>query len=55
MVGEPVEAILETAAAEHVDLIVIGRRGLGRLEGMLVGSVSERVARHATVPVFLAS
>ena len=55
VVGDPVEAILETAAAEHVDLIVIGRRGLGRLEGMLVGSVSERVARHATVPVFLAS
>lgn len=55
VVGDPAESILQTAEAEDVDLIVMGRRGLGRLEGILVGSVSERVARHATVPVFLAS
>jgi nucleotide-binding universal stress UspA family protein len=53
--GEAAEAILETAESESADLIVMGRRGLGRLQGLLVGSVSERVARHATVPVFLAS
>ncbi len=50
-----VEAILQTADDEHVDLIVMSRRGLGRLQGLLVGSVSERVARHANVPVFLVS
>lgn len=55
VVGDAAEAILETAEAERADLIVMGRRGLGRLEGLLVGSVSERVARHATIPVFLAS
>jgi nucleotide-binding universal stress UspA family protein len=54
VVAEPAEGILQTAESESVDLIVMGRRGLGRLEGLL-GSVSERVARHATVPVFLAS
>ncbi len=53
--GEAAEAILETAKSESADLIVMGRRGLGRLQGLLVGSVSERVARHASVPVFLAS
>lgn len=53
--GDPATAILEVAEDEQVDLIVIGRRGLGRLQGVLVGSVSEKVARHATVPVFLAS
>jgi nucleotide-binding universal stress UspA family protein len=53
--GEAAEAILETAESESVDLIVMGRRGLGKLRGLLVGSVSERVARHASVPVFLAS
>lgn len=53
--GEPAEAILQVAEEEGVDLIVMGRRGLGGLKGLLVGSVSERVARHATVPVFLAS
>lgn len=53
--GDPSEAILQTADDEHVDLIVMSRRGLGRLQGLLVGSVSERVARHANVPVFLVS
>ncbi|MGH2597346.1 MAG: universal stress protein [Actinomycetota bacterium] len=53
--GEAAEAILETAESESADLIVMGRRGLGKLRGLLVGSVSERVARHASVPVFLAS
>ncbi|HUL83919.1 MAG TPA: universal stress protein [Actinomycetota bacterium] len=52
--GDPTEAILDTAEEEHADLIVMGRRGLGQLKGILVGSVSERVARHAPVPVFLA-
>jgi nucleotide-binding universal stress UspA family protein len=55
VVGDAAEAILETAEAEQVGLIVMGRRGLGRLQGLLVGSVSERVARLASVPVFLAS
>jgi nucleotide-binding universal stress UspA family protein len=53
--GEPAESILEVADREHADLIVMGRRGLGRLQGLIVGSVSERVARHAGVPVFLAT
>jgi len=53
VVGDPAEAILEAAESESADLIVMGRRGLGRLEGLLVGSVSERVARHAQAPVFL--
>ncbi len=55
VVGEATEAILDTAESEQVQLIVMGRRGMGRLQGLLVGSVSERVARLATVPVFLAT
>jgi nucleotide-binding universal stress UspA family protein len=53
--GDPAEGILEIAESEHADLIVMGRRGLGRLRGVLVGSVSERVARHAECPVLLAN
>ena len=53
--GEAAAAILETAESQDVDLIVMGRRGLGHIKGLLVGSVSERVSRHADVPVFLAS
>ena len=51
--GEPAEAILELAERDRADLIVLGRRGHSTLKGLLVGSVSERVARHADVPVLL--
>jgi nucleotide-binding universal stress UspA family protein len=53
--GDPVEAILQVAEEEHADVIVMGRRGLSRLKGLLLGSVSERVARHADIPVLLSS
>jgi len=53
--GDAAEAIIQTAEDQHADLIVMGRRGLGKLKGLLMGSVSERVARHATAPVLLAS
>jgi nucleotide-binding universal stress UspA family protein len=45
--GDPAEAILETAADEGADLIVMGSRGLGTLKGLLVGSVSQKVSRLA--------
>ncbi|HVY49740.1 MAG TPA: universal stress protein [Minicystis sp.] len=49
--GEPVRAILEAAAAERVDLLVIGTHGRsGRLHA-LVGSVAESVVRNAPCPV----
>lgn len=38
-------------AAEHAALVVIGRRGLGGFGRLLLGSVSEHVARHAPCPV----
>ncbi len=47
--ADPLHAIL--AAAKRADLIVmttLGRTGLGHL---LMGSVAEKVVRHATVPV----
>lgn len=49
--GEPVRKILETAAAEKPDLIVMGTHGrVGRLHA-LVGSVAEAVVRNAPCPV----
>lgn len=51
--GRPAHEIVKRAEAEHADLIVVGARGLGRITGALLGSVSHRVANasHANVLV----
>lgn len=46
----PAEAIAKYAATHGADLIVMGRRGLGALRGML-GSVSYGVLHSAEMPV----
>ena len=46
--GDPAHRIVETAGRENVELIVMGRRGLGDLKGLLLGSVSHKVAQAAT-------
>lgn len=52
--GEVTTEILDMASESKADIIIMGARGIGRLEGFLVGgSVAERVARHAPVPVLL--
>lgn len=47
--GEPVRALVE--ASDAADLLVLGARGKGGFEGLLLGSVSERVAGFANRPV----
>jgi nucleotide-binding universal stress UspA family protein len=47
--GGAAGAIVETA--EGADLVVVGRRGRGGFSRLLLGSVSENVARHAPCPV----
>jgi len=51
--GHPVDVIVGVAARSHVDLIVMGSRGLGGLESFLLGSVSDRVLHHAHCPVLI--
>lgn len=38
-------------ASRHASLVVLGARGHGRLGGILLGSVSQHVTRHAHCPV----
>jgi nucleotide-binding universal stress UspA family protein len=52
--GDPGEAIVEAAAAESVDLIVVGSHGRHGVDRFFMGSVSERVVRTASVPVLVA-
>lgn len=49
--GVPAEVIC--AEAEKADVVVIGSRGMGRLRGMLMGSVSQYVTTHAKCPVMV--
>lgn len=49
--GDPGEAILNAAAAEGADLIVVGSRGRGPVGRLLLGSVSDHIVRHADCPV----
>lgn len=51
--GQPDLVLLEAAAAEKADALVIGRRGRG-LSDRLLGSVAESLTRRATLPVLLA-
>jgi nucleotide-binding universal stress UspA family protein len=50
-IGEPAQEILSHAAAQGVDLLVLGTRGRTGLEHALMGSVAERVVRRARCPV----
>lgn len=52
-IGKADEEIVATAEDVGADLIVVGSRGLGTMQRMLVGSVSESVVRHAPCPVLV--
>jgi universal stress protein E len=52
--GRPEYAILEAAERERSDLVVVGSRGLSGVARVLLGSVSEYVARHAYCSVLVA-
>lgn len=49
VVGAATEELEKAGSA--ADLMVLGSRGLGAFAGMLIGSVSDRVARRAECPV----
>lgn len=52
-VGHPADQIVRYASENGIDLIIMGQRGMSKIERWLLGSVSRRVATHATCPVVI--
>jgi nucleotide-binding universal stress UspA family protein len=52
-VGHPAEQIVHKAEVEHIDLIIVGSRGMSMFEKWVLGSISERVLRYAHCPVMV--
>jgi universal stress protein A len=53
LIGGPSHVIIEQAAAINADLLVMGTHGRTGITHLLIGSVAERVIRHAPCPVFI--
>ncbi|MGH8913020.1 MAG: universal stress protein [Acidimicrobiia bacterium] len=51
--GDPTGKIIDIAEDRGADLIVIGRRGAGLAERVMLGSVADRLCHHSPVPVMV--
>lgn len=55
LLGRPATGIIDVAEREHADMVVVGRRGLGSVTELLLGSVSHELSHHSPVPVLIVS
>ncbi|AKB53169.1 universal stress protein [Methanosarcina sp. A14] len=51
--GHPAEKIVTFAEDNNIDMIIMGSLGKSGYERVLLGSVSEKVIRHAKIPVLV--
>lgn len=51
--GHPAEKIVTFAEDNNIDMIIMGSLGKSGYERVLLGSVSEKVIRHAKIPVLI--
>jgi nucleotide-binding universal stress UspA family protein len=51
--GDCAEAILKTAKDLHIDIIVMGSHSRRWLENIVMGSVTEKVLHHTSIPLLI--
>jgi nucleotide-binding universal stress UspA family protein len=51
--GDFADAILKAAKEVHADIIVIGSHSRKWLENIVMGSVTEKVLHHTSIPLFI--
>ena len=51
--GNPAEEIVNFAEDQNVYMIIVGSLGKSGIKRFMLGSVSEKVVRHAKVPVLV--
>lgn len=51
--GDPANEILKAVSEHHAGLVILGARGVAGLQALFVGSVADRVLRHAPCSVLL--
>lgn len=51
--GDFAESILAAAKEVHADIIVLGSHSRKWLENILIGSVTEKVLRHTSIPLLI--
>ena len=51
--GDFAESILKAAKDMHADIIVMGTHSMKWLENIVMGSVTEKVLKHSSIPLFI--
>ncbi|WP_338598343.1 universal stress protein [Sulfolobus tengchongensis] len=51
--GDPANTILQFASDNQIDVIVVGSRGLSKIQRLILGSVSNKIAQESKVTVII--
>ena len=53
VLGDPAEGILEISKNENFDLTIMCTQGMGFTKRFIMGSVTDKVVHHSSIPVFV--